>query len=186
MFYLATHQQHCRTLIDEIRTKFGSEEDITIAATAKLPFLNAIINESFRIYSPLVAGMPRIAPKGGDTIAGVFVPEDVRSFAIITMTCQSLFILPMPSYCYIAAHPARHARQLSLTIIVIWQYQTTIGAQIYASFHSPSNFADPNVFLPKRWLPDTWTEADRRRFENDRKDVLHPASLGPRGCLGKQ
>jgi cytochrome P450 len=109
MFYLATHQQHCRTLIDEIRTNFGSEEDITIAATAKLPFLNAIINESFRIYSPLVAGMPRIAPKGGDTIAGVFVPEDVRSFAIITMTCQSLIILPTPSYCYVAAHPSRRA-----------------------------------------------------------------------------
>ena len=29
--------------------------------------------------------------------------------------------------------------------MVIWQYQTTIGAQIYAFLHSPSNFADPNV-----------------------------------------
>ena len=98
MFYLATHQQHFRTLIAEIRTNFVSEEDITIAATAKLPFLNAIISKSFRIYSPLVVGMPRIALKEGDTIAGVFVPEDVCSFAIITMTCQSLFILFMPSY----------------------------------------------------------------------------------------
>lgn len=49
----------------------------------------------------------------------------------------------------------------------------------YASYHSSSNFALPNDFIPEQCLGDT-------RFAGDSKDVLQPFSYGPRGCLGKK
>ncbi|OQE23218.1 hypothetical protein PENSTE_c009G01792 [Penicillium steckii] len=55
---------------------------------------------------------------------------------------------------------------------------TKVAMHHYASYHSHSNFALPNEFIPERWLNDA-------RFESDRKDVLQPFSYGPRGCLGK-
>ncbi|KAA6416221.1 MAG: Cytochrome E- group I [Lasallia pustulata] len=132
MYYLLVHPQSLNRLTHEIRATFASETDITMSAVANLPFLAAVIEESFRIYSPFVTSLTRVVPKGGDTIAGEYVPEG-----------------------------------------------TIVAAHLYASFHSPSNFASPESFLPERWLG---TDA---RFKNDRRDVLHPASLGPRGCIGK-
>ncbi|KAL1969170.1 hypothetical protein VTN77DRAFT_424 [Rasamsonia byssochlamydoides] len=57
---------------------------------------------------------------------------------------------------------------------------TIVACHHYASYHSSSNFALPNEFIPERWL------GTDPRFESDRKDVLNPFSLGPRSCLGKK
>ncbi|CAG8400839.1 unnamed protein product [Penicillium salamii] len=56
--------------------------------------------------------------------------------------------------------------------------RTVVACHHYASYHSESNFRYPDQFIPERWLGDP-------AFENDRKDVLQPFSLGPRACLGK-
>ncbi|KAJ5765369.1 hypothetical protein N7520_004928 [Penicillium odoratum] len=56
---------------------------------------------------------------------------------------------------------------------------TTVACHHYASYHSASNFAFPHDFLPERWL------GQDARFDQDRRDVLQPFSLGPRNCLGK-
>jgi cytochrome P450 len=58
--------------------------------------------------------------------------------------------------------------------------QTKLYVHHYASYHSLSNFALPEEFIPERWL-DT-----DPRFAEDKKDVLNPFSLGPRNCLGKK
>lgn len=58
--------------------------------------------------------------------------------------------------------------------------QTAVACHHYASYHSESNFAFPDEFMPERWLGSDPV------FENDKKDVLQPFSLGPRVCLGKQ
>lgn len=57
-----------------------------------LPYLNAVINEGLRIAPPSVIGVPRIVPKGGDTICGQWVPEGVRieiSKRILSLTVVS-------------------------------------------------------------------------------------------------
>lgn len=77
MYYLLVHPQSLNRLTHEIRTTFASETDITMSAVANLPFLAAVIEESFRIYSPFVTSLTRVVPKGGDTIAGEYVPEGV-------------------------------------------------------------------------------------------------------------
>lgn len=58
--------------------------------------------------------------------------------------------------------------------------QTIVACHHYASYHSTSNFALPNEFVPERWLDI------EPRFASDKRAVLNPFSLGPRGCLGKQ
>lgn len=58
--------------------------------------------------------------------------------------------------------------------------QTIVACHHYASYHSESNFALPGKFMPERWLSSDPV------FDNDKKDVLQPFSLGPRVCLGKQ
>lgn len=66
---------------EEIRSAFATESEIKIASTGNLPYLNAVINEGLRIAPPSAIGVPRIVPKGGDTICGQWVPEGVRMSA---------------------------------------------------------------------------------------------------------
>jgi len=64
-------------LVNEIRTAFTSDQDITFSRAENLQYLNAVIEESLRIYPPIVVGLPRIVPEGGAYIAGCYVPENV-------------------------------------------------------------------------------------------------------------
>ncbi|TKA49840.1 hypothetical protein B0A55_12779, partial [Friedmanniomyces simplex] len=61
-------------LMAEITAAFGSETDITIASTHNLEFMDAVINESLRLYPPVAITMPRRTPLGGETIDGIYVP----------------------------------------------------------------------------------------------------------------
>jgi cytochrome P450 len=65
-------------LSTELRSTFSSQEDINIASTAHLHYLNAVINEGLRLNPPVAIGAPpKVVPKGGDTVCGQFVPADV-------------------------------------------------------------------------------------------------------------
>lgn len=70
-------------LVQEIRSRFSSENEITIDAVsqAQHPYLEAVINEGLRICHPVPAGLPRMVPEGGDDYAGVHLPAGV-SFKI--------------------------------------------------------------------------------------------------------
>lgn len=46
-------------------------------------------------------------------------------------------------------------------------------------YHSPSNFTDPDSFIPERWLGDP-------RFDGDDKAALQPFQVGPRNCIGRK
>ncbi|OCK88101.1 cytochrome P450 [Cenococcum geophilum 1.58] len=50
----------------------------------------------------------------------------------------------------------------------------------YAAYHSPSNFKNPDDFIPQRWLPEA-----EKEFAGDNKNTLQPFSFGPRNCVGK-
>lgn len=57
---------------------------------------------------------------------------------------------------------------------------TTVGIHQWAQFHSPQNFAEPDVFAPERFL-----EPDDPKWKNDRRDSLQPFGFGPRNCIGR-
>ena len=82
MTYLIQNPEPLRKVTAEVRARFDKEENITIAATKELPYLNASINEALRLCNPVPGGLPRVVGKGGDTICNVFVPENVSHYLI--------------------------------------------------------------------------------------------------------
>lgn len=58
---------------------------------------------------------------------------------------------------------------------------TVVGIHQYAQFRSSYNFADPDVFIPERFL-----ETENPKWANDRRDALQPFSFGPRNCIGRK
>jgi cytochrome P450 len=51
---------------------------VQYAQSSKLPYLNAVIKESFRVYSPFAAPFPRYSPHGGIVLAGTHIAAGMR------------------------------------------------------------------------------------------------------------
>ncbi|GAM37655.1 cytochrome P450 monooxygenase [Talaromyces pinophilus] len=65
---------------------------------------------------------------------------------------------------------------------ILGQYipeQTFVAIPQWALYHREEYFAEPNAFHPERFLNDP-------KFSNDRRDGIHPFSLGARSCLGQK
>jgi cytochrome P450 len=62
-------------MVQELRSSFTSEKELTSEALQKLPYFNACIEEGLRIHPPVPAGLLRTVPKGGSYIDGYWVPE---------------------------------------------------------------------------------------------------------------
>lgn len=75
-YCLLTHPEAYEKLKAEIRERCKTEEDITYANVKDLAYLGAIINETLRLYTPVVIGSLRqVPPKGqGAVIDGNYVP----------------------------------------------------------------------------------------------------------------
>jgi len=66
-------------LVQEIRTAFDKEDQLTSENIGKLPYFQACLDEGLRCHPPVPAGLLRTVPAGGDVVDGHFVPEGVRS-----------------------------------------------------------------------------------------------------------
>ena len=73
--YLLRGPSKLRALVNEVRSTFRSEDDITGASVSGLPYLNAVLHEGLRLCPTIPDGMRRQVPKGGATVAGHFLPE---------------------------------------------------------------------------------------------------------------
>lgn len=76
-FLLATNPEALRRLTGEVRSTFKTEEEIDFTSVSSLQYMLACLDEALRIYPPAPLGLPRQTPKGGASIAGHYVPEDV-------------------------------------------------------------------------------------------------------------
>jgi len=77
VYYLLRHRDKHLRLVSEIRGTFDKASDITLSAIAELPYLNAVLSETMRIYPPIPAMLPRVVPKGGACVNGQYVPGGV-------------------------------------------------------------------------------------------------------------
>jgi cytochrome P450 len=58
---------------------------------------------------------------------------------------------------------------------------TMVYVTPWAAYRSPVNFADPENFVPDRWMKDP-----PARYAQDNKKALQPFSVGPRNCIGRK
>lgn len=77
LFHLLKSPQNLKILVDEIRSTFGSPADMNFVKLAKLRYLNACLQEAFRMYPPVPGVLPRTVPEGGRIVNGYFLPENV-------------------------------------------------------------------------------------------------------------
>ncbi|KAK4184313.1 Isotrichodermin C-15 hydroxylase [Podospora australis] len=80
MYYLCRDAKRRARLIDEIRGRFSTADEINGRALVEdCPYLNAVCDETLRIYPPAgAAHLTRIVPDGGCEIAGHWVPRGTR------------------------------------------------------------------------------------------------------------
>jgi cytochrome P450 len=75
MLYIITNSRIEAALLAEIKAATLSTP-IKDSEARKLPYLQAVIKEGLRVYPPAQILGYRIVPSGGETINGLFVPED--------------------------------------------------------------------------------------------------------------
>ncbi|KAG9237249.1 cytochrome P450 [Amylocarpus encephaloides] len=74
-FLLLKHQEVLEKLINEIRTTFKHEDDITQISVNKLTYQTAVLEEALRFHPPTPFGFPRIVPgEKGQFVGGYWVP----------------------------------------------------------------------------------------------------------------
>ncbi|KAI4177418.1 MAG: hypothetical protein LQ343_000399 [Gyalolechia ehrenbergii] len=73
--------------------------------------------------------------------------------------------------------PVSVPRMVDRPGVVVSGHEIPVGKTM---FRSPSNFVEPNTYVPERWLP----EADSK-YDADRKEAHEPFMVGPRNCIGK-
>jgi len=77
IFYLLNTPPALSLLVNEIRSSFTSVKEMTFANEAKLPYLQACVEEILRVYPPVAMELSRLTPPEGCVIDGVFVPVNV-------------------------------------------------------------------------------------------------------------
>ncbi|KAJ7575924.1 cytochrome P450, partial [Mycena floridula] len=146
-YFLLKNPISHRRLLDEIDQRLSPAGDNFVGSLARMPYLDACMNEALRLYPPAMSGSPRYVDKQGATIG----PWQVCSF-----------IPP----------------------------GTQIFLHTYSIHRDPSNFSEPKLFWPDRWL----ALEDRIYLQgmDEKAPFIHkpssfiPFSLGPASCPGKE
>ena len=78
-YNVLSNQRVYTRLVKEVRENFSSDAEVNNVAVNKLPYLNACIKESLRLYPPVPARFPRRTVGGQVVIDGKVIPANVSS-----------------------------------------------------------------------------------------------------------
>lgn len=85
-WHLVNNREKMEVLLAEVRGGVAGGE-FSMDTLAKLPYLNAVINEGLRLYPPIPDMIYRLVPEGGAAICGEQVPARVSdgSFCVLAV-----------------------------------------------------------------------------------------------------
>jgi cytochrome P450 len=81
-YLMCKHPWAKNKLIKEVREAFTSSDQINIASLLDLKYINAVLDESFRLYPPAAGSHPRLTPPEGSMITGETIPGNVRIYIV--------------------------------------------------------------------------------------------------------
>lgn len=145
----------------------GSETSATTCTSSTFYFLkNPVVYE--RLQAEIMSAF-----KSMDDITTIAVARLPYLHAVIT---EALRLHP--------TGPIAVPRIVDRPGVVVSGHEIPVGTRCgipqKTMFRSPSNFVEPDAFVPERWLP----EADPK-YDADRKEAHEPFMVGPRNCIGK-
>jgi cytochrome P450 len=79
-------------LVKEIDAAFANgslTHPIQYSQAIKLPYLNAVIQESLRVFPPFAVPMPRYAPAAGLEVSGHYLKSGTKVCAVSSCTITS-------------------------------------------------------------------------------------------------
>lgn len=76
-FFLLDRSDTYYELRSQIRSSIQTYSDTAFSSTARIPYLQAVLQETLRLYPPTPLGMPRVVPEEGAMIPGKFVAGKV-------------------------------------------------------------------------------------------------------------
>ena len=91
---LLQNKKPMATLVEEVRSTFQHDSDITIASVGRLEYMNAVINEGLRVCPPVTVGVPRLVPPGGDTVCEEWIAGGVSNPALVALHHHFLSYYP--------------------------------------------------------------------------------------------
>ncbi|TKX20408.1 cytochrome P450 monooxygenase-like protein 40 [Elsinoe australis] len=126
---------------------------------------------------------PEVYQKLKDEVRGRFKSQDEISIEAAGELSYTLAVLN-ESMRYMPPVPAGFVRKVPQEGAEVSGYwlpgncNASISVSQYPAYHSDSNFRDPELYAPERWLGDP-------KYKDDNRATFSPFSFGPRNCLGK-
>ncbi|CAO2651132.1 Nn.00g094290.m01.CDS01 [Neocucurbitaria sp. VM-36] len=77
MYLILSHPDVLKRLVEEVRSTFADESQISFESTQDLKYLNACLNESMRVHPPVPIHNPRRGNPQGSMVQGVWVTHNM-------------------------------------------------------------------------------------------------------------
>ncbi|PVH95098.1 cytochrome P450 [Periconia macrospinosa] len=83
--------QKLRDEIDDLASQSKLSNPVTFSEAQRMPYLQAVIKETFRVHPGVGVPLPRVVPSGGAEIAGTFFPEGISMNAWVLHRNEAIF-----------------------------------------------------------------------------------------------
>ena len=78
VFLLAKNPEWLEKVYDELREAFKNENEMNFASLSQLKVLQAVLQETFRMYPPVPTALSRCTNHNGAVVCGIHIPPNTR------------------------------------------------------------------------------------------------------------